>query len=165
MKKNYLFSVLTTYILIAGCSGDQKRGNDVFERISLDVNTASQGLLKFNDFEKLDGKEIQSTNSLYELEFKGFISAEKNCCWEDAPLKITSSSDLSRGIETVSYPLSFKISNCVDITNQNFTKVGWGYKVLGKAYFEKRDSGWKLLDYVLIDSARVNKLAGLISNF
>lgn len=165
MKKIYLFSTLTLSILVGGCLGDQKRSKEIYDQISNDVSTASHRLLKFDDFEKIDGKEIRKENLLYELQFKGFISAEKSCCWKDAPFKIASSSDLSRGIDKTSFPLSFDISECTDSTSEDYTKAGWGYKVVGKAYFEKRDNGWKLLDYVLVDSARINRLSGLISNF
>ncbi|QNR86749.1 hypothetical protein H9N25_10370 [Pedobacter riviphilus] len=158
MKKNYLFSILTFSVLMAGCLDDQTRNRATIDRIYHDVDTASKGLLQFDSFEKIDGKEIQNGNMVYELQFTGFIGAKRNCCWRIAPSKGALASYISKGLTEPSDHLHFGISECTDSTEQSFTKTGWGFKVVGKAYFEKRDHGWQLLDYIMIDSARTKEL-------
>ncbi len=148
-----LFGIMVMF----GCAEADRKGQ-IIERLTKDVDTASKGILKFSEFLKTDGKEIQNGNLLYELQFTGFIEAKRNCCWKVVPSKGALSSYISRGLTEPSDRLYFGVSECTDTTSQSYTKESWGYRVAGKAYYEKRDSGWQLLDYIMIDSARSEQL-------
>lgn len=154
---NKIFISISVIILLFGCA-ESNRNAELLKRVTNDVDTASHGLLDFSEFSKVDGREINNGNLVYELQFKGFIGAKRNCCWKVVPSKGALASYISRGLTEPSDRLYFGVSECTDTTSQSYTKEGWGYKVIGKAYFEKRDSGWQLLDYIMVDSARTEEL-------
>jgi len=142
-------------LALCSCNTSEKLAAEVNTLITNQVDSASTGLFRFEDFGKVDGREITGDGATrYELMFKGFIATNQSVCWKDDHiLKIVSKTDVLRGFTNTSYPLSFEVEACEDKSNENYYDKDMSANVTGTAYFEKRDSGWVLLDYMLSDSS------------
>lgn len=138
MKKNYLLRPLTiAFICISlSISGCDNRGLELNTTMVWQIDSVSNHLLSFNDYEKIDGIEVQNGTLRYELNFKGQINAKQNMIWRPViSFKLNEQTKLS-----IEQPV---LSN--DSTSKDFLKKDYGYVVTGKGVFEKRDSGWKLI--------------------
>ena len=112
------------------------RSSELEQSVARQIDSASNHVLQFVDFKKIDGVDKQSSSSKYELSFTGFIEAKENCYWDgDVSYSILEQNKIRLRTVTIGQ----------DSTRSGFIKKGFGHEVKGIAVFEKRDSGWVLI--------------------
>lgn len=133
---NRLSLVLLISLVIITFIGCDNRAKDLNTLIKHQIDSASNHLLYFDNFKKIDGVEVQNGSKKYELTFKGGIYANKNLIW--------SGSTHTNIWEQTKISLD-AITESSDSTASNFVRKDFGFKIDGRAVFEKRDSGWQLI--------------------
>lgn len=132
LKLTLVSSVLTV-LLWVGCSN---RHTEVEETLRKQIDSASKHLLYLDNFRKIDGVEVQKETLRYELTFKCFIGANKSVIWK--PIIYHNYDDHSK----------IRLELPVESNDNNdtyFMDKDYGHEIDGRAVFEKRDSGWKLI--------------------
>jgi hypothetical protein len=133
---NILFSIslaLSVNLLVGSC---QSKTYDLQTSLNTQIDSASNHLLQFSNFKKVNGVEIQSGSLKYEMAFTGRIDAKENCYWDG------SISYLFMQHDKIRLPLIIKAN---DSLKADFLKKDYGYDIKGTAVFEKRDSGWEII--------------------
>lgn len=136
-RKNLLYlSGLAALMLCFGCDTPANRAMELNNNIVKQIDSASNRLLEFKDFKKIDGIDIQDGSKKYKISFTGFINAKDNCIWNG--IIISSYMDNSQLVINEVLP-------SIDSTNVNYIKKNYGVDVKGVGVLEKRDSGWKII--------------------
>lgn len=128
-----MVSSLLTVLLLVGCSN---RHTEVEEILRKQIDSASNHLLYLDNFRKIDGVDVQKETLRYELTFKCFIGANKSVIWK--PIISYNYDDHSK----IRLELPVESS---DNNDTYFIGKDYGHEMNGRAVFEKRDSGWKLI--------------------
>jgi len=146
-------------LLAYGCNFFDKREELANDFMKKEVDSASNHLLKFDSFVKVDGVEKQKETLTYEMIFKGFVEANKDCYWDGSIISSSAASKLAQSlygsnwgigkmgllpINVSSLPLEFNKKD-IGLKQNYFCKKGYGHFFKGIIVFEKRDSGWKII--------------------
>lgn len=144
----------TLILLICILVGIQFACNSVSKRIVTadkflisQIDSASNHLLEFSSFRKIDGIEKQDGSLYYVLSYKGFLSATKDCFWNSLFYNYNLINNGHIGFSSFSISESsngLKLGN--NIGEYTLYKKGFGHNVKGVVLFEKRDSGWQIID-------------------
>ena len=124
------------------------------------VDSASNHLLIFSNFKKVDGIEKQKESLIYEMTFQGFVSAVKDCYWDGNIISSYSKSSLAKSLYGSNWGIGKKDLSAMKIysSKNEFSlnesnslrfltyKKGDGHFVKGLIVFEKRDSGWQIIE-------------------
>ena len=136
MKKNNYLSFIIL-LSIFSCT-DSTRQSDLKLALQKKVDSLSNHVLNFDEFAKVDGIEKQGETLTYEMTYTGLVSGNKTCIWDRQIYAPFNNGGLVKAYE----------SN--DSTAINFLRLGYGIPVKGTAYFQKRDSGWKFINFTML---------------
>lgn len=135
----YAKAIVTALFLvqIVSCSFFDKRPKMAEEALVKQIADESAGYIQLLDFKKLDGKETEG-GTKYIMDFSGFFQYQKDCFKCSGTFSSFLYSDF---VVWKSRPEGWDAFN-VGIVKpiQKGLKVGY----MGKAYFEKKESGWSL---------------------
>lgn len=80
MPNRFPLILLISFITLTFISCDN-RAEDLNTLIKHQIDSASNHLLYFDNFKKIEGVEVQNGSKKYELTFKGGIYANKTLIW------------------------------------------------------------------------------------
>lgn len=160
MKNNFIIFSFAVLLLSQYSCSIENREDLAKDYLKSQIDSASNHLLAFSNFEKVDGIERQKESLTYEMTFKGFVGAVRDSYWDGYINSSASASSLAEGLYGSSYGigrnglLGMNVSLSLEELNQkdsytrqySLYKKGDGHFVKGYIIFEKRDSGWKILE-------------------